>query len=55
MQKQQEVYVNIVKMYQPEIIIMKLLNLQREILPIHSILKQKSQVKLKMVEQEMLK
>ena len=55
MQKQQEVYDNIVKIYQPEIIIMKLLNLQREILPIHSILKQKSQVKLEIMEQKMLK
>ena len=44
------------KVYQPEIIIIKkLLNLQRAILPIHSILKQKSQVKLEMMEQKMLK
>ena len=35
--------------------IMKLLNLQRAILPIHSILKQKPQVKLEMMEQKMLK
>ena len=55
MQKQQEFYGNIVKIYQLEIIIMKLLNLQRAILPIHSILKQRSQVKLEMVEQKMLK
>ena len=55
MQKKQEVYGNIVKIYQPEIIIMKLLNLQRAKLPIHSIFKQKSQVKLEMMEQKMLK
>ena len=55
MQKQQVVYGNNVKIYQPEIIIMKLLNLQRAILPIHSILEQKSQVKLEMMEQKMLK
>ena len=55
MQKQQEVYDNIVKIYEPEIIIMKLLNLQLAILPIHSILKQKSQVKLEMMEKKMLK
>ena len=55
MQKQQEVYDNTVKIYQLEIIIMKLLNLQRAILLIHSILKQKSQVKLEIMEQKMLK
>ena len=55
MQKQQEVYGNIVMIYQPKIIIMKLLNLQRAILPIYSILKQKSQVKLEMMEQKMFK
>ena len=53
-QKQQEVYGNIVKIYQPEII-MKLLFLQRTILLIHLILKQKSQVKHEMAEQKMLK
>ena len=55
MQKQQEVYDNIVKIYQPEIIIMKLLNLKGAILLIHLILKQKSQVELEMMEQKMLK
>ena len=55
MQKQQEVYGNIVKIYQLEIIIMKLLFLQETILLIHLILKQKSQVKLEMMEQKMLK
>ena len=55
MQKQQEVYGNIVKIYQPEIIIMKLLKLQGAILLIHLILKQKSQVELEMIEQKMLK
>ena len=55
MQKQLEVYGNIKKIYQPEMIIMKLLNLQRAILPIHSILKQKLQAKLEMMEQKMLK
>ena len=43
------------KVYQPEIIIIKMLNLQRAILLIHSILKQKSQAKLMMMEQKMLK
>ena len=55
MQKQQEVDGNIVKIYQPKIIIMKLLNLQGVILLINLILKQKSQVKLEMMEQKMLK
>ena len=43
------------KDYQPEIIIMKLLNLHWLILLIHLSLKQKSQVKLKMMEQKILK
>ena len=55
MQKQQEVDGNIVKIYQPKIIIMKLLNLQGVILLINLILKQKSQVKLEMMKQKMLK
>ena len=56
MQKQQEVYGNIVKKYQPEImLIMQLLVFQRIILLIHLSLKQKSQVKLEMMEQKMLK
>ena len=55
MQKQQDVCGNIVKIYKPEIIIMKLKNLQRAILPIHLILKQKSQVKLEIMEQKMFK
>ena len=55
MQKQQEVYGNIVKIYHPEIIIIKLLILQQTILLIHLILKQKSQVKLEIMEQNMLK
>ena len=55
MQKQQEVYDNIVKIYQLEMLIMKLLFLQRIILLIHLSLKQKSQVKLEMMEQKMLK
>ena len=55
MQKQQEVYGNIVKIYQPKMIIIKLLNLQRAILPIHSILMQKSEVKQETMEQKMLK
>ena len=46
--KHQEVYGNIVKIYQPEIITMKLMILQGAILPIHLILKQKSPVKLEM-------
>ena len=50
MEKQQEVYGNIVKIYQPEImLIIKLLFFQRIILQIHLSLKQKSQVKLKMM------
>ena len=53
--KQQEVYGNIVKIYQPEIKMMKLLNLQQAILLIHLILRQKSQVELEMMEQKMLK
>ena len=48
--KKQEVYSKIVKIYQPEIIMMKLLNLQQAILLIHLILKQKSQVELEMME-----
>ena len=48
--KKQEVYGKIVKIYQPEIIMMKLLNLQQAILLIHLILKQKSQVELEMME-----
>ena len=55
MQKQQEVYGNIVKIYQLEIIMMKLLPLTRTILLIHLNLKQKSQAKLEMMEQKMLK
>ena len=55
MQKQQEVYGNIEKIYQLEMIIMKLLFLEGTILLIHSILKQKSQVKLEITEQKMLK
>ena len=43
------------KDYQPEIIIMKVLNLQGAILLIHLILKQKSQVKQEMMEEKMLK
>ena len=45
---------NIVKLYQPEII-MPLLFLQRTILLIHLILKQNSQVKLEITGQKMLK
>ena len=55
MQNQQEVYANIVKIYQLEMLIMKLLFLQRIILLIYLSLKQKSQVKLEMMEQKMLK
>ena len=56
MQNQQEVYGNIVKIYQPEMLMMvKLLLLTRTILLIHLNLKQKSQVKLEMIEQKMLK
>ena len=55
MQKQQEVYGNIVKIYQLEMLMVKLLFLMRTILPIHLNLKQKSQVKLEMMEQKMLK
>ena len=56
MQKQQEVCGNIVKIYQLEMpIIIILLFLQRIILLIHLNLKQKSQVKLEMMEQKMLK
>ena len=56
MQKQQEVYDNIVKIYQPEMLILKkLLLLTRTILLIHLNLKQKLQVKLEMMEQKMLK
>ena len=55
MQKHQEVYSNIIKTYQHEIIIMKLLVLQGPMLPIHLILKQKSQAKLEKMEQKMLK
>ena len=58
--KKQEVYGNIVKIYQLEmliiiIIIIILLFLQRIILLIHLRLKQKSLVKLEMMEQKMLK
>ena len=53
--KKQEVYGNIAKIYQLEIIIMKLLFLRKTILLIHSILKQKSQAKLETMEQKMLK
>ena len=55
MQKQQEVYGNIVKIYQLEMLIMKLLFLMRTILLIHLNSKQKSQVKLEIMEQKMLK
>ena len=56
MHKQQEVYGNIVKIYQLEMLLMmKLLLLTRTILLIHLNLKQKSQVKLEMMEQKMLK
>ena len=55
MQKQQEVYGNIVKIYQLEMLIMKLLDLQGAILLNHLILKKKSQVKREMMEQKMLK
>ena len=55
MQKQQEVYGNIVKIHQPEIIIIELLNLQRAILLIHLNLKQKSKVKQEMMETKMLR
>ena len=54
MQKQQEVYDNIVNIYQLEMLMMKLF-FQRIILLIHLSLKQKSQVKLEMMEQNMLK
>ena len=54
-QKQQEVYGNIVKIYHLEMLMMKLLFLKRTILLIHLNLKQKSQVKLEMMEQKMLK
>ena len=55
MQKQHEVYGNVAKIYQLEMLMMKLLFLQRIILLIHLSLKQKSQVKLEMMEQKMLK
>ena len=55
MQKQQEVYGNIVQIYQLEMLMMILLFLQRIMLLIHLSLKQKSQVKLEMMEQKMLK
>ena len=55
MQKQQEVYDNIVKIYQLEMLMMILLFLQMVILLIRLILKQKSQAELKMMEQKMLK
>ena len=55
MQKQQEVYSNIVKIYQLEMLMMILLFLQRIILLINLNLKQKSQVKQTMMEQKMLK
>ena len=54
MQKQQEVYGNIVKIYQLEIIMMKLLPLTRTILLIHLNLKQKSKAKLEMMEQKII-
>ena len=55
MQEHQEVCGNIVNIYQPEMMMIKLLILHGAILPIHLILKQKSQVKLEMMEQKMLK
>ena len=55
MQKQQEVYGNIVKIYQLEMTITQLLFLQRTILLIHLILNQKSQIKLEIMEEKMLK
>ena len=55
MQNQPDVYGNIVKIYQFEIIIMKLIFLERIILLVHSILKKNSQVKLEIMEQKMLK
>ena len=56
MPKQQEIYGNIVKIYQPEMmLIMQFLFFKRTILLIHLGLKQKSQVKLEMMEQKMLK
>ena len=55
MQKQQEVYSNIAEIYQPEMLMMKLLNLEEAILLINLNLKQKLQVKLEMMEQKMLK
>ena len=55
MQKQQDVYGNIVKIYQLEMLMMILLFLQMVILLIHLILKQKSQAELKIMEQKMLK
>ena len=55
MQKEQEVYGNIKKIYQLEMLMMILLFLQRIILLIHLNLKRKSQVKQEMVEQKMLK
>ena len=55
MQKQQEVCGNIVKIYQLEMLIMKLLFFQRTILLIHLSLKQKSQAKLEIMERKMLK
>ena len=55
MQKKHEVYGNIVKIYQLEMLMVKLLFLMRTILLIHLSLKQKSQVKLEMMEQKMLK
>ena len=56
MQKQQEVYGNIAKIYQLEMLMMvKLLLLTQTILLIHLNLKQKSQAKLEMMERKMLK
>ena len=55
MQKQQEVYGNIVKIYQLEMLMVILLFLQRIIVLIHLNLKQKAQVKLEKMEQKMLK
>ena len=56
MEKEQEVNGNIVKIYQLEMLMtVNLLILTRTILLIHLNLKQKSQVKLEMMEQKMLK
>ena len=56
MQKKQKVYGNIAKIYQFEMLMMvNLLLLTQTILLIHLNLKQKSQAKLEMMEQKMLK